>query len=92
MPKTVTKGRLIAAMELGRQQGFNHQVDEATINALDPAYHYPVLAAIPHRHKDGAVSEYHVRVLIEIKNRSGATEQILIDVTEEMYSSLPEKE
>jgi hypothetical protein len=90
MAKLITKGRLIAAMDLGSRIGFNQQVDEATINSLDPAHHYRVLTAIPHRHKDGAASEMHVRVLVEIQTRSGHAEQLLIDMTEEMYASLPE--
>jgi hypothetical protein len=89
MPKLITKGRLIAAMETGRVEGYNHQVDEATINSLDPAHHYPVLTAIPHRHKHGRESEPHVRVLVEVVTRAGR-EMVLVDMPEGMYEGLPE--
>lgn len=91
MPKIVTKGRLIAAMERGKAEGYNHQVDEASINALDPAHHYPVLTAIPPRHKHGELSEPHMRVLVEILKRNGQREQLLIDIPEDWYDALPDE-
>jgi len=90
MGKMVTKGRLIAAMERGRAEGYNHQVDERTINSLDPAHHYPVLTAIPHTHKSGVQSEAHVRLLVEIQQRGGGQEKLLIDIPEDWYAELPE--
>lgn len=92
MRKIITKGRLVAAMERGKAEGYNHQVDEASINALDPAHHYPVLTAIPHEHKHGECSEPHVRLLVEILKRGGEREQLLIDIPEDWYDDLPEQE
>jgi len=88
--KVITKGRLIAAMERGRAEGYNHQVDESTINSLDPAHHYRVLTAIPHAHKGGVRSESHVRLLVEIRQRGGGVEKLLIDIPEEWHAELPE--
>lgn len=90
VPKIVTKGRLIAAMERGKAEGYNHQVDEASINALDPAHHYPVLSAIPHAHKHGERSERHLRILVEMQKRDGQREKLLIDIPEDWYDALPE--
>jgi hypothetical protein len=90
MAKLVTKGRLIEAMEGGRTEGYNHLIDEAVINSLDPAHHYPVLAAIPHKHKQGERSRAHTRLLVEIKTRSGQSENLLIDVSEDLFGELPE--
>jgi len=77
MAKLVTKGRLIEAMEGGRTEGYNHLIDEAVINSLDPAHHYPVLAAIPHKHKQGERSRAHTRLLVEIKTRCPIRERHL---------------
>ena len=84
MLKIVSNGRLIAAMERGRADGYNHQVDGATIYALDPAHHYPVREAIPHTHNNGRLREVHVRLLVEIRNRNGNREQLLIDVQKDL--------
>ncbi len=92
MAKIITKGRLVAALEGGKAEGYNHQVDEASINALDPAHDYPVLTAIPHEYKQGQRAEPHVRLLVEILKRDGQREKLLIDIPKDWYEGLPNKD
>lgn len=90
MPKLMTRGLFILAMEKQREEGLDEKIDEELINLLNPAYHYPVFAVQQHFERHGNSRSPHVRVLVEVRTRMGGIAAVCIDVSQEMYERFPD--
>lgn len=91
--KYFTKPMLIAAALAGAKRGYNRQFDVQKLSKKlarqEDDTKFPVTFALPHEHIAGMLVEPHMRVQI-VLNDQGETG--LIDVDQETYNHLPEKE
>jgi len=97
------KTSLAAAVQAGRQRGYNRQLKDEMVEQLDANGRYPIVWARNHDHIGGEAVERHVRVLIEVQGSGehhrpdetwayGWPPPWYLDMSEELFNSLPRAE
>lgn len=88
--KVMTTEMLDRTAKEGRRHDFNRQLDQDWINAhVDWKAIHVIDWVMVHEHKNGMVTDPHMRCSMIVGTKKGGTQSVMIDMTTERYRTLP---